>query len=109
MWVMLYAQVAQADGADRRNILVDRQPAPPIAGHQGQTRDVIGLAKWEDAGIRDLLVQLGLPLDSPLSALAVELLPPVGEHTDPLGMQLGDVRILRTSPLVPIPARCATD
>jgi hypothetical protein len=28
MWIVLYAQVVQADGADRRNILLSRKPAP---------------------------------------------------------------------------------
>jgi hypothetical protein len=55
-----------------------------------------------------------------MSVLAVELLPSplvhqplivaVGErinrYDDPLGANLGQVRILRSSPLVPVPAIC---
>ena len=65
-----------------------------------------------------LLRQLGLATDAPMSVLAVELLPsplvhqPFGpgektnRYTDPLGANLGQVRILRSSPLVPVPAIC---
>ena len=71
---------------------------------------------------------LGLPLTSPLSVLAVEVLPgpfnftgdfarcgavfqagaaaTIGEQEDPLGTQLGARRILRSSPLTPVPAIC---
>jgi hypothetical protein len=42
-----------------------------------------------------------------LSALAVELLPEPGSpFGDPLGQDLGQVRLLRTSPLTPVPAVC---
>ncbi|WP_201364625.1 hypothetical protein [Dictyobacter formicarum] len=57
--------------------------------------------------IERILSELALPLDSPLSVLAVELLP--GGSTaprDPLGTNLGQQRILRTSPLTPVPAVC---
>jgi hypothetical protein len=50
---------------------------------------------------------LGLPLDSALSVIAVELLPePNSPTTQPLGSELGEVRIYRTSPLTPVPAIC---
>ena len=64
-----------------------------------------------------MLRQLGLATDSPMSVIAVELLPaPLGffvvpggktnRYADPLGANLGQVRILRSSPLVPVPAIC---
>jgi hypothetical protein len=58
---------------------------------------------------------LGLPFDSKLSVVAVELQPepqPTNPHAtvdqfnDPLGADLGQVRILRTSPLTPVPDIC---
>ena len=49
---------------------------------------------------------LGLPLSSPLSVLAVELLPERNRASDPLGGDLGSTRILRTSPLTRVPPVC---
>ena len=41
-----------------------------------------------------------MPLDAPLSVVTVELLPePNSPFGDPLGQDLGQVRILRTTPL----------
>ena len=52
-------------------------------------------ASWSDDALHALLAPLGLPATSPLSVLAVELLPePNGGFGDPLGGDLGDVRIL---------------
>jgi hypothetical protein len=48
IWVLLYAQVMQADGATRRNVLIARAPAIPhldaVNGNPipPQTRDVMG-------------------------------------------------------------------
>jgi hypothetical protein len=47
-----------------------------------------------------------LPRRIALSALAVELLPEIESKPDPLGADLGRVRILRTSPLIPVPEVC---
>ena len=53
------------------------------------------------------LNRLGLPLDASLSVIAVELLPELtSPFEDPLGRDLGQVRILRTSPLTAVPAVC---
>ena len=53
--------------------------------------------------IQRRLTMLGLPLDSPLSVIAVELLPEVAQipFKDLLGHDLGQVRILRASTLTP--------
>jgi hypothetical protein len=81
IWVLLYAQVMQADGATRRNVLIARAPAIPqldaVNGKpvQPQTRDVIGVAQFDEPSIEQKLADLALPPDSPLSVLAVELLP----------------------------------
>jgi hypothetical protein len=54
-------------------------------------------------------VNLGLDPHSSLSVLAVELLPePNGGFNDPLGGDLGEVRILRTSPLAAVQSSCCT-
>jgi hypothetical protein len=60
----------------------------------------------QDEIVRRLAI-LGLPLDSPLSVIAVELLPEPGSTAhEPLTSQLGEVRIYRTSPLTPVPEIC---
>ena len=47
-----------------------------------------------------------LPESSPLSVLAVEMLPELNRAPDPLGTDLGSTRILRSSRLVPVPPVC---
>jgi hypothetical protein len=154
IWALLYAQVVQADGATRRNVLLARAPATPRvdrdAGGTGiPTRDILGVAEFEEDAIAQRLVYLALPPDTPLSVIAVELFPsdhllqqsvvlgdrtvyftvdvpdlpasaPVsnsaagftpgkGATSDPLGAELGTQtsrRILRCSPLTPIPPTC---
>lgn len=100
-----------ADGQAHRNVLLSHQPAPPIQLPErfvhGPTRDIFGYAFFDENEIQAILGELALPLDSPLSVLAVELLPGgTSEPQDPLGSDLGRVRILRTSPLTPVPAAC---
>jgi len=81
MWVLLYGQVTQADGTTRRNVLLARAPAVPrFATESGkpigpQTRDVIGVAEFRTADVELVLGDLALPPDTPLSVIAVELLP----------------------------------
>ena len=108
IWVLLYAQVTQVDGADRRNILLDRRAALPIHKRSDthDTRDVLGRANWDQREIQVMLDALALRQDSPLSVLAVELLPDLERKPDPVGGDLGQVRILRTSPLTPVPPIC---
>jgi hypothetical protein len=109
LWVLLYAQVLQADGGSWRNILLGRAPAPfGDKAYDGQTGpQPYGVAFWNQADVLRRLTALGLPADAPLSVLAVELLPePSAAFLDPLGANLGQVRILRTSPLTPVPAVC---
>jgi hypothetical protein len=112
MWFLLYAQAMQADGA---TWLLLRQigamaPQPPAPDINFNTRDVLVSAEFpETAGaqtIQAALTGLNLPPDSPLSVLAVELLPTNSQLTDPLGIELGQQRILRVSPLTPVQALC---
>jgi hypothetical protein len=127
MWALLYAQVVQTDGESRRNVLLGARPflvpQPAVIGAPAPifSRDVYGIAtftqkdnqalkytlppRWQ--GIPTLLAALALPDDSPLSVLAVEMLPQYSDlANNPVDADLGKVRILRTSPLVPVPPIC---
>jgi hypothetical protein len=156
IWIMLYAQVRQADGSTWRNVLLGRKfawpqfdPNPASEVKRTSARDVLGRAEFEFKAIETVLANLALPPDSPLSVMAVELLPgggmtPVIYHfgsgtavgaadnpepppadpfvspfagisfqtaatSDPLGRDLGTIRshrILRASPLTPVPPGC---
>jgi hypothetical protein len=108
MWIVLYAQVVQADGADHRNVLLSRKPAP-LRRKKELGRQAVaprGDARWSQAEIEAALASMGLPRSSPLSVLAVEMLPEVNRTPDPLGGDLGSTRILRSSRLVPVPPVC---
>ena len=97
-----------ADGTSQRNVLLDRRPAPgggQLSG-SGATLAGPGAATWDRVMIQDLLAVLALPPNAPLSVLAAELLPELSPPADPLSGSLGQVRILRTSPLTPVPAIC---
>jgi hypothetical protein len=146
IWFMLYAQVLQADSASWRNVLLTHQQGitlrnPPKLGSNPQqsfNRDPRAGTKFQNTSIEKLLTVLGLPDATPLSLLAVEILPgpldvtvdvpgrgpaaglfdtggdgnpdqpPASARSgeDPLGAELGLRRILRTSPLVAVPAIC---
>ena len=132
MWVLLYAQVAQADGASQRNVLLltERADPPAPVRDQAPVGDVYGVALFSQqddpatgrTGIETVLSDLALPLTCPLSVLAVELLPTNGQFdrptgttapgqqdpqgTGPLDDSLGQQRILRTSPLTAVPPIC---
>jgi hypothetical protein len=109
LYVMIYAQVEQSDGMDQRNVLLSHKPAPflrnPLQG-QGFPDALYGNATWSAAEIALLLDSLTLPPDTPLSCLAAETLPGGSPFPDPLGADLGQERLLRSSPLVPVPAIC---
>ncbi|OIQ65503.1 hypothetical protein GALL_529370 [mine drainage metagenome] len=75
-----------------------------------------GIAAWSEDEIQQLLGQLYLSRTTGVSVLAVEMMPRYdqyiifGHGTDtsvrPLSQQLGQYRILRTSPLVAAPEIC---
>jgi hypothetical protein len=106
LWVLMYTQVLQADGAGYRNLLIDRKPA--VWEEPMSATNPIGVATFPEAEITTLLAEYTLAPNSPLSVLAVELLPAPNESElpDPLGSSLGLQRILRTSPLVKVAERC---
>jgi hypothetical protein len=100
IWVLLYAQVMQADGATRRNVLIARAPAIPhldvVNGKPipPQTRDIVGVAQFDEPSIEQKLADLALPAASPLSALAVELLP--SDHLVQQTVTIGDAQVYLT-------------
>jgi hypothetical protein len=130
LWFMLYTQVTQADGASKRNVLLTRKSGSLVPSGQQSGLALgpgsIGSATFDQKTVASLLTTLSLPTTSPLSVLAVEVLPgPINPGTgvlapaattgaatvsatseDPLGRQLGQRRILRSSPLAAIPAIC---
>jgi hypothetical protein len=79
LWILLYAQVTQADGASRRNVLLARALATPRLLEHAKlattVRDVMGTASFFEADIEQRLRALALPPDSPLSVIVVELFP----------------------------------
>jgi hypothetical protein len=111
IWVALYVQVHQADKATMRNVQLDiRRAAPnpnPDPTFSGRRPELMAETRWTNLVLRDLLAQFGLSPKTPLSVIAIELLPePNGGFNDPLGGDLGEVRILRTSPLSPVKTVC---
>lgn len=136
IWFVLYAQIRQADGSTMRNIELDKKEGGIIGRRQaGALKKMAGLnlfdvessfsfaitkqatqnlqaplqghTLWQQNEVIALLQDMGFPEDTPLSILGVELLPePNGSFNDPLGGNLGQVRILRTSPLYPVSDLC---
>jgi hypothetical protein len=119
LWVLLYAQVLQLDGASWRNVLLGHRRAEQIRDDESpdfprpQTALEFANATFLQHSVDAVLRTLGLAPDSTLSVLAVELIPEIilrkpneAPRRDPLGESLGDVRILRTSPLQPVPSVC---
>jgi hypothetical protein len=73
---------------------------------RSKTREPLGNAFFSEDEICNLLSKLGLPVDAPLSVLAVEFRWRGGNPIDPLQGGLGWQRILRASPLTPTPPPC---
>jgi hypothetical protein len=109
LWALLYARIRQADADSWRNVLLARSRlVPPRMGNDPEGAG--GRILYGDAFIpldvvTDGLSRLGLGTDTPLTALTVEIFTDPAEP-DPLGERLGHSRILRVSPLTPIPDVC---
>lgn len=109
MWALLYARVMQTDDAAWRNILLTRirlfapREGNDPAGAGARILYAEGLIPLNS--IADSLRRLGLPADVPLTVLAAEMFADPPEE-DPLGDRLGHARILRISPLAPVPDAC---
>lgn len=107
IWFVLYARIVQADGTSWRNIQIDVKRA-----RQGGSKGSIpiapqGRARWSGEEIKDALSLGGFDPHTALTMLAVELLPePNGSFADPVGGDLGQVRVLRTSPLANVERSC---
>lgn len=112
MWLLLYAQVQQLDNKGWRNVLLRRTRAFPPGQDEhlqyGEELTLQALARFDIDTTWVMLSGLGLPRGTPLSILAVELIPANGgiQYPDPLGAHLGMVRVLRTSQLVAVPPVC---
>lgn len=107
VWFLLYAQAPRADGSVMRNILLSRRRGvlADMASLPGQSLQA--QAEWAMQEVEARLDELALDPHAGLSILGVELLPTPGfRFPDPLAGDLGEVRVLRTSTLVPVPARC---
>ena len=80
LWALLYAQIHQADAAERRNILLGKRPLNAERDHDGFRRSSArgisaAIAVWTTPQIQAALAELTLGADTPLSCLAVETLP----------------------------------
>lgn len=118
LWALLYAQVHQLHGQSRRNVLLERRKLDWQLPDQRQQDQMhapqildFGFGVFSRKEVIGRLKTLGLPEDSPLSVIAAELMPEPfapadGSSADPLGRSLGEVRILRASPLTPLRPIC---
>ncbi len=105
LWGVFYGRVVQADGAMHRNVeLGIRRFSPIPAGWTASSpvdRAARGYCDVPADELSSMLAAWGLPADTAVSALAVELLPePHSPFAEPLSRDLGSVRLLRVSPLV---------
>ncbi|HVU98721.1 MAG TPA: hypothetical protein VHE34_26040 [Puia sp.] len=111
IWGALYTQVMQADGASWRNILLGEKRMYPgkrdtLGNKIGAAEDLYGICAWSNDEISATLEAMGLPDDSPLSVLAIELFRNRLAVPEPIGSGLGKERIYRTSRLEPVPMIC---
>lgn len=110
LWGVLYTQVVQADGKEFRNILLTRRQMyhqrKDYYLNKMMSQDITAMCGWSNDEIEVMLTNMGLPKNSPLSVLAIELFKNYEPVNEPLGQDLGKMRIYRTSRLVPVPYIC---
>ncbi|MDQ2718472.1 MAG: hypothetical protein M3Z26_01740 [Bacteroidota bacterium] len=86
IWALLYAQIRMADDSDERNVLLaDKKLFVPkgytpgalayVATNHNQDAPPQGTTGWRNKEVEDLLALYGLPAESPLSVLCVEMMP----------------------------------
>ena len=142
LWYLLYAQVKQADGATDRNILLySKQLRYQRSDNENKTINEgtrYGSATLKQETVSEKLRQMGLPINSSLSVLCVEMFPlnniwrmpqdfnngvnnangnkndqpinaAINDGFNPLIEGLGRYRIYRTSPLVAVGDICCDD
>jgi hypothetical protein len=107
IWFVLYARIMQADAESWRNIQIDLKQAYRAKQVGSALIAPQARADWTAEEIKDALTLAGLDPETALTMLAVELLPePNSNFVDPLGGDLGQVRVLRTSPLASVERNC---
>ena len=94
LWALLYAQVKRADDKAYRNVLLDDQlfvrqrPKLTLPGFQiiNINTDAVqyGITGWKNKDVEQMLLEFGLPIDSSLSVLAVEMLPTYDKFYSPV-------------------------
>jgi len=81
IWALLYAQVIQADGLAYRNILLGEKMLVTLYSDYNRkfkiNKDaaVYSAMNWSNKEVEQVLSLMGLPIDSPLSVLCVEMMP----------------------------------
>ena len=86
IWALLYAQVRMADDSDERNVLLSdkrlfvpqlRYAAGAYFPYPSINSDATpqGVTGWSNSDVENMLELYGLPLDSSLSILCVEMMP----------------------------------
>jgi hypothetical protein len=111
LWAVLYTRVERADAAAWHNLMLLRAPLFPQGDPQFvEASDtspplLYGEGRFELPQVQQSLLRHGLAADAALTALVVEF-QTEPEIEDPLGRNLGHARMLRVSPLVPVPAAC---
>lgn len=111
LWSVLYTQVFQADGATRRNILLGERKLHLNRKDWSRfnllpASTAYGACSWSVDEVTASLEAMGLPPDSPLSVVAVEMYKNYGPVAQPLASELGAMRIYRVSRLQAVPAKC---
>lgn len=110
IWFVLYARLVQADGQSWRNVQLDLKAARSLRPSKSAPMAPLAEGRWTEQQVQDALVRAGLDADTALTVLAVETLPePNGSFTDPLGGDLGQVRVIRTSPLADVAESCCIE
>lgn len=102
LWMVLYAQIRQADGKTWKNIQLDTRRGELVAKSQpAQAR-----ALWSTKDIRHSLDKLRIINMPSLSVITIETLPePIARFSAPLTGDLGQVRVLRCSALTSVGPR----
>lgn len=79
IWALLYAQVIQADGLSYRNILLNEKMLITLYGNDkikiNKDAPVYSTTNWSNKEVEQVLALMGLPIDSPLSIVCVEMMP----------------------------------
>ncbi len=111
LWAVLYARVEQADAGAWRNLMLLRTPLFALGDPQfvrpsdGAAPLLFGEGQFALAQVQQTLQRHGLGPDAALTTLVVEFQTDP-DIDDPLGRNLGHARMLRVSPLVPVPPAC---